>query len=261
MRITLEFLGTGTSGGVPIIGCTCDVCTSPAEHDTRLRSSVLLHTQEKYILIDTSPDFRVQMLRAIPPRIDAVLYTHMHADHTAGLDDLRPFNYRQRQRIPAYVPSNAVEDIRQRFGYALVDPQERWGTVPNIELHVIDEIKPFDVAGISITPIPIMHGQLPILGYRFGDLTYLTDVKSVPAESWPLLEGTRYLVTTALKIEEVGVHMNLEEALAFAAKLSPEHTWLSHIGHQLGRESDIAPLLPDNVSLAYDGLVIEAGRP
>lgn len=256
MQVTLEFLGTGTSSGVPIIGCDCEVCTSPDEHDRRLRSSVLTHAGDAYILIDTSPDFRQQMLRANPPRIDAVLYTHMHSDHTAGLDDLRPFNFRQEQIIPAYVPENAVDDMHQRFGYALQDPHKHWGRVPNLDLHVIDDTESFDVAGVSVTPIPIMHGRLPMLGYRIGDLTYLTDVKSVPDASWPLIEGTRVLVTTALRQEEIGGHMNLEEALAFAGKVGAERTYFSHIGHQLGRAREIAPTLPESIDLAYDGLVI-----
>lgn len=258
MHVTLEFLGTGTSSGVPIIGCDCDVCTSTDPHDTRLRSSAIVRIGGQTILIDTSPDLRQQMLRATPHRIDAVLYTHMHSDHTAGLDDLRPFNFRQRQRIPAYVPANAVQDIQQRFGYALQDPEGRWGTVPNLDLHVIDANESITIGDVVVTPIPLFHGQLPVLGYRFGDLAYLTDVKHVPDSSLPLLHGVRTLVTTAIRIEEIGGHMNLAEALEFVADINPERAWFSHIGHQLGRESEISPMLPDNVMLAYDGLVIEA---
>lgn len=258
MSITLEFLGTGTSGGVPIIGCTCAVCTSPDPHDARLRSSVLIHTQGKYVLVDTSPDLRQQMLRANPPRIDAVLYTHMHSDHTAGLDDLRPFNFRQEQRIPAYLPENAMADFERRFGYTLEPIRSRHGTVPNLDAYVIDESHPFDVLGIEVTPIPLMHGRLPILGFRIGNLAYLTDVHTVPDTSWPLLDGVEVLVTTALKQQEIFGHMNLAQALAFIEKVNPKQAYLSHIGHELGREHDIAPGLPDNVHLAYDGLVIHA---
>ena len=257
MSITLEFLGTGTSGGVPIIGCTCAVCTSPDPHDSRLRSSVLIHTQGKYLLVDTSPDLRQQMLRAKPARIDAVLYTHMHSDHTAGLDDLRPFNFRQEQRIPAYLPENTIDDFRQRFGYTLEPIRHRHGTVPNLDAHLIHESEPFDVLGVQVTPIPLLHGRLPILGFRFGNLAYLTDVHTVPESSWPLLEGVEVLVTTALKQEEIFGHMNLTQALEFIDHVNPKRAYLSHIGHELGREHDIAPVLPDNVQLAYDGLVIE----
>lgn len=258
MTISLEFLGTGTSSGVPIIGCPCDVCISPDQHDKRLRASVIIHTQGKHILIDTSPDLRQQLLRNVPPRIDAVLYTHMHSDHTAGVDDIRPFNFRQEARIPVWMPENAVDDFQKRFGYTLEPIRHRYGTVPNLDLHVINDTRPFDVDGLEITPIPIMHGMLPILGYRIGNLVYLTDVHTVPDESWPLLEDVEVLITTALKRQEIFGHMNLEQALAFVQNVAPKRAYLSHIGHELGRESEIAPLLPDNVQLAYDGLVIEA---
>lgn len=258
MTITLEFLGTGTSSGVPIIGCPCEVCNSPDQHDKRLRASVMIHTQDTHILVDTSPDLRQQLLRNVPPRIDAVLYTHMHSDHTAGVDDIRPFNFRQEERIPAYLPENTVDDFQRRFGYTLEPIRHRYGTVPNLEMHVIDEIRPFEVNGVEITPIPIMHGMLPILGYRIGNLAYLTDVHTVPEESWPLLEGVEVLITTALKKAEIFGHMNLEQALEFIEQVNPKRAYLSHVGHELGRESEIAPLLPENVTLAYDGLIVEA---
>lgn len=257
MSITLEFLGTGTSSGVPIIGCPCDVCTSTDPHDKRLRASAMIRTEGKHILIDTSPDLRQQMLRSVPPRIDAVLYTHMHSDHTAGVDDIRPFNFRQEARIPAWLPKNAVHDFQQRFGYTLEPIRQRYGTVPNLDMYAIDSSKPFRTADVEITPIPILHGLLPILGYRIGNLAYLTDVHTVPDDSYPLLEGVEVLVTTALKKEEIFGHMNLDQALSFIERVAPKRAYLSHVGHQLGRESEIAPLLPDNVTLAYDGLVIE----
>lgn len=257
MAITLEFLGTGTSSGVPIIGCHCEVCTSTDPHDNRLRSSVIFHTQDKHLLIDTSPDLRQQLLRNVPDRIDAVLYTHMHSDHTAGVDDLRPYNFRQEERIPAYFPENAVADYKQRFGYTLEPVRHRYGVVPNLEMHVIDPTAPFDVAGVEVTPVPVMHGGLPILGYRIGNVAYLTDILSLPPESEQLLQGLDVLVTTALKKEENPGHMSLDQALAFVEKIAPKQAYLSHVGHELGRDSEIAPLLPDNVTLAYDGLVIE----
>lgn len=258
MTITLEFLGTGTSSGVPIIGCPCHVCTSPDEHDKRLRSSVIFHTRGKHLLVDTSPDLRQQLLRNVPPRIDAVLFTHMHSDHTAGVDDLRPFNFRQEERIPAYFPENAIHDYQQRFGYTLEPIRHRYGVVPNLEMHIIDPNQSFDVAGIEVTPIPVMHGHLPILGYRIGDVAYLTDILTLPEESEPLLQGLDVLVTTALRMHENPGHMNLAQALEFVERIAPKRAYLSHIGHELGRESEIAPLLPANVQLAYDGLVIEA---
>lgn len=258
MTITLEFLGTGTSSGVPIIGCPCEVCNSPDPHDKRLRASVMIRTQNKHILVDTTPDLRQQLLRSTPPRIDALLYTHMHSDHTAGVDDIRPFNFRQEARIPAFMPANAVNDFQQRFGYTLEPIRHRYGVVPNLELQVIDDAEAFEVAGVVITPIPVIHGRLPILGFRVGDVAYLTDILSLPPESEPLLQGLDVLVTTALKKEENPGHMSLDQALAFIEKIAPKRAYLSHIGHELGRESEIAPLLPENVTLAYDGLVIES---
>lgn len=258
MTISLEFLGTGTSSGVPIIGCPCEVCTSPDQHDKRLRSSAIFHTQGKHILIDTSPDLREQLLRNVPDRIDAVLFTHMHSDHTAGVDDLRPFNFRQEERIPAYFPENATADFERRFGYTLEPIRHRYGVVPNLEMHVINDTEPFEVAGIEVTPIPVMHGYLPILGYRIGGIAYLTDILTLPPESEPLLQNLDVLVTTALKREENPGHMSLEQALAFIERIAPQRAYLSHVGHELGRESEIAPLLPENVTLAYDGLVVEA---
>lgn len=258
MAVSLEFLGTGTSSGVPIIGCTCDVCTSPDPHDSRLRSSVIFRTQGKHILVDTGPDLRQQLLRNVPPRIDAVLYSHMHSDHTAGVDDLRPFNFRQEERIPAYLPENAIRDFRQRFGYTLEPIRQRHGTVPNLDALVIDPSQPFDVAGVEVTPIPVLHGRLPVMGYRIGPIAYLTDVYELPDESWPMLEGVELLVTTALKHDEIFGHMNLVQALAFIEKIGPKRAYLSHIGHELGLARDTAALLPDNVQLAYDGLVIDA---
>lgn len=258
MTITLEFLGTGTSGGVPIIGCQCEVCTSPDAHDARLRSSAMLQVNGKHILIDTSPDLRQQLLRSTPARIDTVLYTHMHSDHTAGIDDIRPFNYRQEERIPIWMPENAVADFQRRFGYTLEPIRHRYGVVPNLDLHVIDASQPFEVAGVQITPIPVLHGRLPILGYRVGDVAYLTDILSLPAGSEPLLQGLDVLVTTALKKEENPGHMSLPQALELVERLGPKRAYLSHVGHELGRDSAIAPLLPDHVQLAYDGLVIES---
>ncbi|MCA9833817.1 MAG: MBL fold metallo-hydrolase [Thermomicrobiales bacterium] len=258
MSLTLEFLGTGTSGGVPIIGCTCAVCTSADPHDSRLRSSALIRIDGKTILIDTSPDLRQQLLRAKPDRIDGVLYTHMHSDHTAGLDDLRPFNYRQEERIPTWVPANAINDLRQRFGYALEPIKGRYGVIPSLDVTVIDVVQPFEIAGVTVTPIPVMHGKLPILGYRFGNLAYITDILTLPEESWPLLDGVEVLVTTALKLTENPGHMCLPEAIAFAKEVGARQTWFSHIGHEMGKYADINPTLPDGMELAYDGLVIEA---
>ncbi|MCO5227900.1 MAG: MBL fold metallo-hydrolase [Thermomicrobiales bacterium] len=258
MAVSLEFLGTGTSSGVPIIGCSCDVCTSPNPHDQRLRASAIFRTQGKTILIDTSPDLRQQLLRSNPARIDAVLYTHMHSDHTAGLDDLRPFNFRQEERIPAWLPANAVDDFQRRFGYTLEPIKHRYGVIPSLDMHVIDEVVPFDVLGVTVTPIPVMHGRLPILGYRIGDIAYLTDILTLPEESMALIAGVDTLVTTALKQTSNPGHMSLPEALAFVEQVGARCAYFSHIGHELGREEEVRRQLPPHVALAHDGLVIEA---
>lgn len=257
MSTTVEFLGTGTSGGVPIIGCSCETCTSTDPRDTRFRSSVMVQVQGKHILIDTTPDFRMQMLRNKPARLDAILYTHMHSDHTAGVDDVRPFNFVQEERIPIWMPENAVSDFERRFGYTLEPIRSRYGTVPNLELNVINGSEAFEVAGVAVQPIPVMHGMLPILGYRIGKVAYLTDILSISPESEALLDGVDVLITTALKMEENPGHMNLAQALEFIERVGPGRAYLSHVGHELGRYENVAPLLPENVTLAYDGLVVE----
>lgn len=252
--ITLEFLGTATSTGVPVIGCDCDVCRSDDPRDTRLRSSVLIHVDDVTLLIDTSPDLRFQMLRSHTRHIDGVLFTHMHADHTAGIDEMRRFNYMQQAWIPAWVPEDAAKDLQERFAYAFRGDFKYFGMSPDLELHVIEGAQPFEVAGVAVQPIPIMHGTLPILGYRIGDIAYLTDVKTIPAASMPLLQDLDILVLTALRKNEHPAHMSLDEALAAIAEIKPKRAFLSHIAHEMGKHAEVEPTLPTNLHLAWDGL-------
>lgn len=249
----LVFLGTGTSQGVPVIGCDCPVCASGDERDRRLRSSALLTNGETSIVIDAGPDFRQQMLRAGVHHLDSILLTHEHNDHVIGIDDVRPFNFSTGRPMRIYALPRVAEQVRKRFEYIFGEPVPG---APRIDLIPIG-MEPFRIADIAVQPIEIMHGRLPILGFRFGDLTYLTDVKTVAPEEAAKIKGTKYLITSALHHKEHPAHMNLEEALAFAAEIAPEHAWLTHISHQMGLAAEVEPQLPPGVSLAYDGLEIE----
>lgn len=254
--IEIEFLGTGTSTGVPVIGCDCEVCRSDDPHDTRLRTSALIRVDDVTLLIDTSPDFRYQILRSGTRHIDAVLYTHMHADHTAGIDDMRRFNAMQQEWIPAYAPANAAVDLQNRYGYAFEDTFPIFGMKPDLDLRIIDGTSPISVKGVDVQPIPINHGTLPILGYRVGSVAYLTDVKTIPDESREYLKDLDVLVLTALRRFNHPAHMTLDEALATVESLRPGRAFLTHVAHEMGRHAEIAPLLPENIQLATDGQVV-----
>lgn len=252
MKLTL--LGTGTSQGVPVIGCDCEVCTSADPRDKRLRSSALLSGDDTNIVIDAGPDFRQQMLRARIRHVNGILLTHEHNDHVIGLDDVRPFNFRTGHPMTVFALPRVAEQVRRRFEYIFGEPTPG---VPRIELVSLDKDTPFCIDGVKIQPIEIMHGRLPILGFRFGDLTYLTDVKTVSDTEKKKIPGTRYLITSALHQREHPVHMNLEEALAFIGEMRPERAWITHISHQMGLTRIMETQLPPGVSLAYDGLEIE----
>lgn len=254
--IELEFLGTGTSTGVPVIGCDCVVCRSEDPRDTRLRASVMIRAGDVSLLVDTSPDLRYQMLRSGTRRIDGVLFTHMHADHTAGMDEIRRFNAMQQAWIPAWAPENAAADLRERFGYAFRGDYPVFGFTPDLDLHVVRGAAPFEVAGVQVQPVPIMHGHLPVLGYRIGNLAYVTDVKTIPDDSRELLADLDVLVLTALRRSDHPAHMTLDEALAAVRELKPRRAFLSHIGHDMGLYAEVAPLLPPNVEFALDGMIV-----
>jgi phosphoribosyl 1,2-cyclic phosphate phosphodiesterase len=251
--LKLVLLGTGTSQGVPVIGCECAVCTSDDPRDRRLRSSALLLDGDTQLVIDAGPDFRQQMLRARVRRLDGILLTHEHNDHVIGIDDVRPFNFSTGYPMCVYALPRVAEQVKKRFEYIFGEPIPG---APRIDLIHIGAAL-FRINGIGVQPIEVMHGRLPILGFRFGDLTYLTDVKTVAPEETEKIKGTKYLITSALHHKGHPVHMNLPEALEFIATVAPEKAWLTHISHQMGLAAEVEPQLPPGVSLAYDGLEIE----
>lgn len=253
MRVT--FLGTGTSTGVPVIGCGCRVCTSAHPYNQRLRQSVLLEANGKYGLIDTTPDLRLQLLRRPIPRLDFILFTHSHSDHLMGLDDIRPFNFRQRETLHAYANANTVKAIRRAFSYIWDHSTQVGGGKPQLELHEIGD--PFTHDGIEIIPLPVTHGEWTILGFRIGTFAYITDTNGIPAETMRLLEGVEVLALDGLRPAPVHpTHFTIAEAVAVAQKVGARETWLIHLAHEVDHD-EVAATLPAGVKLAYDGLVLD----
>lgn len=252
----LILLGTGTSHGVPVIGCHCPVCESTDPHNNRTRTGVAVRSPGGIFLIDTSPELRIQLLREKIELAEAVIYTHSHADHLFGLDDLRLFGYRLDRAIPLYCEEIVEKQIRAAFSYAfdtnLSDLHH--GAVPLLELHRIG-LEPFEVLGQHVQPIRLMHGRLPVLGFRFADVAFCTDVSLIPDESWPLLEGLDTLVIDALRDEPHATHFGIPQALEAVERLKPKRTYLTHVSHHLDYQSTNARL-PAGVELSYDGLRI-----
>jgi phosphoribosyl 1,2-cyclic phosphate phosphodiesterase len=252
-RVT--FLGTGTSSGVPMIGCTCEVCRSTDPRDTRLRPSIYVDVPgHASILIDTTPDFRQQALTAGIARVDAILFTHSHADHILGLDDIRRFNWIQGGPVACYAAATTWNDIRRTFHYAFDGVTRMGGGIPRIDPHVVDG--PFRVNDVRVVPVPVWHGDAPILGFRFGSFAYLTDCNRLDEAAWALVEGVETLVIDALRDKPHTTHFTVAEALDVIARIKPRRAYMTHVSHDLGHAATSARL-PAGVELAYDGLVLD----
>ena len=249
----LTFLGTGTSQGIPIIACHCDVCKSTDQHDKRLRSSMLVDYAGKRLVIDTGPDFRQQMLREHIEHLDFVLLTHEHVDHTAGMDDIRSFNFAQHTEMDIYANPQTCRAVTNTFAYAFTP--HKYPGVPQFRLHPIGDA-PFNVQGITIIPIHVLHLKMPVLGYRIADMAYITDASFIAEKELEKLQGLKVLVLDVLRKEKHYSHFCLAEGLALVEKLHPERAYFTHIGHGMGRYAEVEPTLPGNVHLAYDGLKV-----
>jgi phosphoribosyl 1,2-cyclic phosphate phosphodiesterase len=252
--VKITFLGTGTSQGVPVIACPCPACHSLDYRDKRLRTSVHVQIEEQSFIIDCGPDFRQQVLRERIGQLDAILMTHQHKDHTAGLDDVRAFNFIQKKHLPVYGLAKVLEQLKQEFSYAFTD--NKYPGIPLINLEPIEN-KPFKINNINITPIEVMHFKLPVLGYRFEDFTYITDAKSISNEELKKIRGSKVIVLNALQKEDHISHFTLSEAITLLLELKPEKAYLTHISHRMGLHKETEKNLPPFIKLAYDGLSIE----
>jgi phosphoribosyl 1,2-cyclic phosphate phosphodiesterase len=250
----MTFLGTGTSQGVPVIACRCAVCRSADVRDKRLRSSVLLETAGKVLMIDAGPDFRQQLLREQVRRLDGILLTHEHKDHIAGLDDVRAFNHITGKPVDVYAEGRVLNALKREFPY--VFSETKYPGAPEMTLHAIDE-KPFTVAGVAVTPVRLWHHMLPVLGFRIGRMAYVTDLNRIDEAEFEKLKGLEVLVVGTVRRGKHISHFSLEEALAFIAKAQPQHAYLTHLSHQFEAHAELQALLPAGVHVAYDGLTIK----
>jgi phosphoribosyl 1,2-cyclic phosphate phosphodiesterase len=251
--LKITFLGTGTSQGVPVIGCECEVCRSLDYRDKRLRVSVYLQIDGTSLVIDTGPDFRQQMLRERISKLDAVLLTHSHKDHIAGLDDVRAFNFLQAKGMPLYGTAKTLEQVKKEFYYAF--EVQKYPGIPVLNLQELDDSE-FEVNGIKIVPLPVMHLHMPVMGFRIGDFSYITDANFIPEETHSKLKGTKVLVLNALQKERHQSHFTLQEALVQAKVINAEQTYFTHISHKMGLHQSVSKDLPNSIALAHDGLTI-----
>lgn len=252
--MVITFLGTGTSQGVPVIGCDCAVCTSDDPRDNRLRTAILVESRGKTIVVDTGPDFREQMLRNKVKSIDAVLLTHGHKDHIGGLDDLRAYNFMLKRPIDIFAGTDVQNSVKSEFFYAFV--RDKYPGVPQIILHTIDN-EPFAIDNIPVIPISVLHFKMHVFGFRFGDFTYITDASYISYEEKQKIVGSKVIVINALRKQLHYSHFNLEQAVALLQELNPRQGYLTHMSHLLGKHADIEKELPDFIKPAYDGLKLE----
>ena len=251
--IKIQLLGTGTSTGIPMIGCNCEVCNSFNPKDNRLRSSILVASATTTLVVDTTPDFRYQMLRTNTTHLDAVVYTHPHKDHMAGLDDIRAFNFFSQKPMDIYANSLTEEAVRRDFYYAFAET--KYPGVPELNLITIDET-PFFIGDIPVQPILVYHHKMPVYGYRFGDFTYITDANRIEPEQLEKIRGSKVLVLNALRKEDHISHFTLQGAIDIALELAIPEVYFTHISHQLGLNDSINQELPPHIKLAYDGQII-----
>ena len=253
--IKITFLGTGTSQGIPVIGSDHPVSFSDDIKDKRLRSSILIEYKDFNFVIDCGPDFRQQMLRTNCRKLDAIIFTHEHADHTTGIDDVRPYFFRQG-KIPIYLHERVLNSLHKRFAY-IFDPKQKYPGAPDFEVNLINKENDFQILGLNITPIESVHYKLPVLGFRLGKFAYLTDVKTISDKEMLKLNGLDTLVINALRYESHPSHLNIEEALEIINQVKPKQTFFTHISHNMGFHQEVCSSLPESVSLAFDGLVLE----
>lgn len=252
--LKVTFLGTGTSQGVPVIACPCQVCHSTDERDKRLRTSVMVETHGLTLVIDSGPDFRQQMLRANVQHLDAILFTHEHKDHIAGMDDIRAYNYIQQKPMPVYAEKRVQDALRQEFSYVFAE--EKYPGIPEVEFITLKN-HDFRIGDLAITPIRAMHLKLPVFGFKFGNFAYLTDINYISEEEKEKIRNIEHLIVNGLRQEKHISHFTLGEAVDLIKEVNAKHGYITHISHQMGFHSEIQEQLPENISLAYDGLVLE----
>tara|TARA_B100001057_G_C22858467_1_gene953547 strand:+ start:50 stop:820 length:771 start_codon:yes stop_codon:yes gene_type:complete len=253
--IKITFLGTGTSQGIPVIGSDHPVSFSKDLKDKRLRSSILVEYKNLHFSIDCGPDFRQQMLRVNCKKLNGIIFTHEHADHTTGIDDVRPFFFRQG-KIPIFLNERVLKSLKNRFAY-IFDPKQKYPGAPDFQVNIIENNKNFKISDLEITPIESMHLKLPVFGYRIKNFAYLTDVKTISEDELEKLKGLDTLVINALRFEPHPSHLNVDEAIEIIDLLKPKKTFFTHISHNMGFHEEVCKQLPKNITLAYDGLVLE----